>query len=110
MDFSPEAIADVAEALHRVTCPGSSCTTVLSGHHLVRARAALEAAAPHIRTDERERIAGEIDPAMLEKLAGWFDADDEFKEVMFPTTWRDRGQEVQNDLRHWAELLRGGDG
>ena len=56
---------------------------------------------------ERERIAGEIDPAKLEKLAEWFDADDEFKEAMFPTTWRDRGHDVQDDLRCWAKLLRG---
>jgi len=57
---------------------------------------------------ERERIASEISPDRLEELAGWFDDDDDFKAIIFPQTLgRARGHDVQDDLRHWAKLLRG---
>ncbi len=52
-------------------------------------------------------MAALIPPERLRQLADWFDTDDEFKTTMFPTTWRDRGDEVQKDLRRWADLLDG---
>lgn len=60
-----------------------------------------------IRADERKRIRREIDPAMLDKLADWFDTDDGFKVAMFPETWPERSHEVQDDLRRWAKVIRG---
>jgi hypothetical protein len=57
--------------------------------------------------DERERIAGVIEPGHLRKLADWFDTDDWFKTTMFPETWPERADEVQQDLRAWADLLTG---
>ena len=51
-------------------------------------------------------LAAEIEPDILEQLADWFDADDEFTTTMFPDSWPQRGDETQSDLRHWARLLR----
>lgn len=55
----------------------------------------------------------EIDPAKLGWLADWLDEDDKTKTWLyeqrpdvFPSTWRDRGTDVQADLRRWAALLR----
>ena len=59
-----------------------------------------------IRAAERERIRKQIDPDRLDKLADWFDSDDEFKVAMFPGTWPERGREVQADLRRWASVIR----
>ena len=59
-----------------------------------------------IRAAERERIRQQIDPDRLDKLADWFDSDDEFKVAMFPGTWPERGREVQADLRRWASVIR----
>jgi hypothetical protein len=61
---------------------------------------------------ERERLAALIDPGQLDKLADWFDADDEFKMTMFPEKWPpgSRANEVQQDLRSWARALRGDTG
>ncbi|HEY6493284.1 MAG TPA: hypothetical protein VIZ43_08430 [Trebonia sp.] len=58
---------------------------------------------------ERERLAAVISPALFRRLADWFDADDEFKEAMFPQTWSpgSRPDEVQKDLRTFADLLAG---
>ena len=50
-------------------------------------------------------LAAEMEPH-LRQLADWFDVDDEFKTTMFPATWPQRGNEVQTDLRRWADLLR----
>lgn len=72
-----------------------------------RARLALEAAAPLIAAAERERIAAVITPARLRLIADWFDADDEFKSTMFPRTWPSRADDVQRDLRAWADILGG---
>lgn len=62
-----------------------------------------------IAAAERERLAAVISPALFRRLADWFDADDEFKEAMFPQTWSpgSRPDEVQKDLRRFAELLAG---
>lgn len=64
--------------------------------------------APLIAAAERARLRAEIDPARLELLADWFDDDDEFKASTFPDTWPERSDEVQQDLRRWAALLRQG--
>ncbi len=77
-------------------------TTLESQIHTAACIAARDAAAA-----ERERMAALIPPERLRQLADWFDTDDEFKTTMFPTTWRDRGDEVQKDLRRWADLLDG---
>jgi hypothetical protein len=54
---------------------------------------------------ERERLSAVIPPGQFRKLADWFDADDEFKVAMFPETWPERKDEVQQDLRRFADLL-----
>lgn len=60
---------------------------------------------------ERERLSAVISPAQFRKLAEWFDVDDEFKEAMFPQTWSpgSRKDDVQQDLRKFADLLNGDD-
>lgn len=66
-------------------------------------------AAAAARARERQRIAAVISPEQFRKLAEWFDADDEFKEAMFPETWSpgSRQDDVQRDLRKVADLLEG---
>lgn len=78
------------------------------------ARAALEAATPVLERDIRERITRAIDPARIDQLADWFDDDDTLKMHLyqlrpdaFPTAWKQRGRQLQGDLRQWAKLLRG---
>jgi hypothetical protein len=58
---------------------------------------------------ERERLAAVISAGQFRKLADWFDTDDEFKEAMFPETWSpgSRKDDVQQDLRRFADLLGG---
>jgi hypothetical protein len=46
------AVTAAAKAFHEAVCPGQSCGVILTGFHLERAKAALEAAAPHT-TDAR---------------------------------------------------------
>ena len=60
--------------------------------------------------DVRAKFAAVMSPDQLRLLADWFDTDDEFKETMFPETWSpgSRSDEVQRDLRRFADLLDGG--
>jgi hypothetical protein len=67
------------------------------GRDLGLAGAAVLAMAPVITRQERERIAGLIDPRKLELLAAWMD-------LRHPGD----SDEVQRDLRQWAAVLRGG--
>jgi hypothetical protein len=54
----PQAAIDaLAGALHGEVCAGTTCATVLGDRQRDRAKRLLEAAAPHIRAAERERIA-----------------------------------------------------
>ncbi len=69
-------------------------------------RRALETAAPHM-TPPAITVPAELVvlARLLRDLASWFDADDHFKTTMFPETWPQRGHELQDDLRAWADLL-----
>jgi hypothetical protein len=46
-----------------------------------------------------------IPPERFRQMADWFDGDDAFKTAMFPETWPHRNNEVQRDLRKFAEVL-----
>ena len=55
----PQAITAVAEALHACEHPEPGCTMSPLPRHVVAAKAALEAAAPHLEAAARERMAAE---------------------------------------------------
>jgi hypothetical protein len=65
------------------------------------------------RADERQRLATVVSAEQFRKLAAWFDEDDEVKMMLFsedptlPGTWRERGRELQDGLRRFADLLAG---
>lgn len=66
------------------------------------------------RAAERLRLAAVITPERFRELAGWFDDDDALKMTLAadplmvtPPTWRERGTELQQDLRRFADLLEG---
>lgn len=70
-----------------------------------------------IRADERARIAAVINPDLVDAVARWFDEDDRLKMYLysrrpdfFPTAWKERSDQLQQDLRRWARLLRGESG
>jgi hypothetical protein len=88
-----DAISVTARALARLN--GRQAPNALD---LERANAAVLAMAPVIIAQERERIAGLIDPRKLELLASWMD-------LRHPEC----SDEVQRDLRQWAAVLRGGE-
>ncbi|MGO8957227.1 MAG: hypothetical protein ACLQFR_07650 [Streptosporangiaceae bacterium] len=76
----------------------------------------VKAVTPAIEADQRDKLAAVISPDQFRKLADWFDTDDKFKEAMFPETWSpetwspetwNRQDEVQQDLRRFADLLEG---
>jgi len=54
---------------------------------------------------ERGRLAAVMSPAALRLIADWFDADDALKAAQFPTLDRGQTDEVQRDLRRFADLL-----
>ena len=57
MTVPPEAaVTAAAVAIHDADCPDTKCSGAALGHATRLARVALEAAAPHIRAAERERI------------------------------------------------------
>ena len=90
---------------HQETCPwvaeiaAADPTTETEGFRAYKAGAAAE----------RERLVAVMGPEQFRKLADWFDTDVEFKEAMFPETWSpgSRKDEVQQDLRRFADLLEG---
>lgn len=93
MIIGSDAISATARALARLRgaqAPGAC--------DLERANTAVLAMAPVITRQERERIAGLIDPRKLELLASWMD-------LRHPGD----SDEVQRDLRQWAAVLRGGE-
>jgi len=72
----------------------------------------LRAACMKAAQKERKRLSEVISPAQFRTLAAWFDDDDAYKMMMyskepdkFPETWKSRGNEVQQDLRRFADLL-----
>lgn len=113
-DIPPAAVTNAAVAIYQVleravvavSGPGDADVR-LRQIASEAAGEALAASAPLIAAAERERIAAIIEPARLRQLADWFDTDDRFKATMFPETWPERGHEVQDDLRAWADLLGG---
>lgn len=104
-DIPPAAIAAAAAAIGKLPNPP---TRFEGDRWRSVSRIALDAAAPLIADAERARIAQVIDPAKLELLADWFDADDALKgaDPSWPSPPR-TNDEVQRDLRRWAALLRG---
>lgn len=69
--------------------------------------AAIDAVRPGITAGaqeaERQRLAAVIPPERFRLLADWFDIDDRLKAEKFPGL--DRGDDVQADLRRFADLL-----
>lgn len=96
------------ESFNLITSAGAPATqTVQHLHvHLLPRRDGDGLALPWTGQKERQSIREQIPPERLEQLADWFDTDDEFKTTMFPETWPTRGNEVQQDLRRWAKILR----
>jgi hypothetical protein len=124
-EIPAEAVNAAALAIHKMACPGDGIDGCLADNtceekpfswEIGAARAALEALGPFIGgaievsvAAERERLSAVMSPEQFRKLADWFDTDDEFKEAMFPETWSpgDRKDDVQQDLRKFADLLGG---
>lgn len=93
MIIGSDAISVTARALARLR--GRQAP---DARDLERANTAVLAMAPVIIRQERERIAGLIDPRKLGLLASWMD-------LRHPGD----SDEIQRDLRQWAAVLRGGD-
>ena len=55
-DIPPDARTAAAVAIHDADCPDRTCSGSALGHCYKLADAALAAAGPLIRTDERERL------------------------------------------------------
>lgn len=55
--------------------------------------------------EARSRLTAVLTPAKFRLLADWFDADDALKREQFPTLDRGQSDDVQRDLRRFADLL-----
>ena len=104
VDYGPAIDAGIAKAESLNISPGSVDSPELIARFI--AAEVLRVATPAIAAAARKRIREQIDPDMLDKLAEWFDSDNEFKVAMFPGKWPERGHEVQDDLRRWAKVIR----
>lgn len=83
--------------------PGVVTLMITAAHEALKPTVAdLDQAAELIRAQDAERrcraVLEEVDPARLDTLADWFDADDQARGRT--------GTEVQADLRRWAKAIR----